>query len=215
MEYSDIDSAARTHGLEILGGFHSGASDGLADWAKTLLLLGPSENFWSEISVSNEMLDGKINPMDRWSRRVIDLLAARFQAQAFYPFDGPPYHPFYSWALRTNRIWSSPVKLAVHETTGLFVSFRGALALPHRIDMPKPAKASPCKPCPSPCLTACPVDALTQDGYDVEACHAYLDTGEGVDCMQNGCKVRRSCPVGNSLRMPEQSAYHMSIFHPK
>ncbi len=94
------------------------------------------------------------------------------------------------------------------------VSFRGALALRERLDLP-PAPPAPCLTCPErPCLSACPVGALTERGYDLPACHAYLDTAPGQDCMSSGCAVRRACPVSaRHARMPEQSAYHMGQFH--
>jgi epoxyqueuosine reductase QueG len=93
------------------------------------------------------------------------------------------------------------------------VSFRGALALKERMALPA-ATARPCDECAKPCLTACPAGALTGAGYDVPACHAFLDTADGGDCMNGGCLVRRACPVSQSYaRIPEQSAYHMGQFH--
>jgi Fe-S-cluster-containing hydrogenase component 2 len=94
------------------------------------------------------------------------------------------------------------------------VSFRGALALKERLDLPSPPP-SPCGTCEAkPCLTACPVGALTVQGYDLHACHAFLDTDRGEECMGQGCAVRRACPVSaRHARMPEQSAYHMRQFH--
>jgi len=56
--------------------------------------------------------------------------------------------------------------------------------------------------------------AFTEAGYDVPACHAFLDTSAGQDCLTTGCAVRRACPVSQSYgRVPEQSAYHMRQFH--
>ncbi|MBS8226880.1 ferredoxin, partial [Vannielia litorea] len=63
-------------------------------------------------------------------------------------------------------------------------------------------------------LTACPVNALSASGYDTGACHAYLDTPEGADCLNRGCKVRRACPVSAAFpRVEAQSAFHMDHFH--
>ena len=76
------------------------------------------------------------DPVDRWSRRVIGRLACDLGAKALFPFGGPPYHPFYQWALRTGRAWESPVRLLVHDTQGLMVSFRGALALREAMAVP-------------------------------------------------------------------------------
>ena len=119
-----------------------------------------------------------------------------------------------SWALRSGRAWSSPIGMLVHDTTGLWLSFRGALLIPSKLDLPQPTP-KPCDTCADkPCLSACPVGALSGAGYDLPTCHAYLDTSKGADCMTNGCNVRRSCPAGaDYARAAEQSAYHMRQFH--
>lgn len=77
-----------------------------------------------------------------------------------------------------------------------------------------PPVARPCETCAAPCLTACPVGALTGAGYDLPACHAFLDRPEGAECLSAGCLVRRACPLSQSYaRLPEQSGYHMRQFH--
>jgi epoxyqueuosine reductase QueG len=131
---------------------------------------------------------------------------------AVFPFGGPPWLPFMAWARRTGRVWDSPVGLLVHGEAGLFVSFRGALALPDAVPVPPPM-ARPCETCAAPCLDACPVGALGGAGYDVPACHAFLETDPGADCLDRGCAVRRVCPVGAGLRPEAQSAFHMAAFH--
>ncbi|MBC7480215.1 MAG: ferredoxin, partial [Pseudorhodobacter sp.] len=177
------------------------------------LLIGPQEpGFWPHLQAQPEW--GAPDPVGRWSRRVIGRVACDLGAKALFPFGGPPYQPFYAWALRSGAVWDSPIKLLVHGEQGLFVSFRGALALKERVDLP-PAPVKPCDSCVTkPCLTACPVGALTAAGYDVPSCHAYLDSPDGGTCLTGGCLVRASCPVSQGYaRMAEQSAYHMRQFH--
>src|SRR3989338_1976491 len=70
-------------------------------------------------------------------------MACDLGAKALFPFGGPPYHPFYQWALRTGRVWDSPVRLLVQAEQGLMVSFRGVLALKQVIEVPAVA-ARPC-----------------------------------------------------------------------
>lgn len=202
------------HHLTILGGFHPEADDGTPDGTQTLLMLGPLEpGFWAHFTAQAEWQDGQPDPMDRWSRRVIGRIACDLGGKALFPFGGPPYQPIQRWALRTGRIWQSPVRLLVSADQGLMVSFRGALALKERIDVPAPV-ARPCDDCAQPCLTACPADALNANGYDVPACHVFLDTPAGKPCLSQGCEVRRACPVSQGYaRLPEQSAYHMGRFH--
>lgn len=208
-----LQQALAAHHLEILGGFHPDASDGLPPETGTLLLLGPAEpGFWAHLTAQPEWLGGQPDPIDRWSERVLVNVASAFSATPIFPFGGPPYHPFYRWALRTGRVWESPVRLLVHVNQGLMVSFRGALAFAARLDLPPPV-AKPCESCAAkPCQTACPVGALTNLGYDVPACHRYLDTGS--DCLNEGCHPRRACPLSQPYaRLAEQSAYHMRRFH--
>lgn len=203
------------HRLEILGGFHPQADYTLPAGTQTLLLLGPAEpGFWAHLTAQPEWSDGKPDPVDRWSRRTIGTIACDLGAKALFPFGGPPYHPFYRWALQSGRCYDSPVRLLVHASQGLLVSFRGALALRDRIDIPAPLP-KPCDTCETrPCLIACPPAALTSAGYDVPACHAFLDTAQGAPCMTGGCQTRRACPLSQAYaRLAEQSAYHMRRFH--
>lgn len=214
---SGLDAIAErlaAHHLAVMGGFHPGPEDGAPQGTRTLLLVGPDEpGFWAHMTVQPEWLDGTPDPVDRWSRRVIGRLACDLGAKAVFPFGGPPYAPFQRWARATGRAWESPVRLLVHDVAGLMVSYRGALALKDRLDLP-PAGPRPCDTCAAPCLTACPAGALTGAGYDVPACHAFLDRPQGQDCLTGGCHVRRACPLSQSYgRVAGQSAYHMRQFH--
>ena len=213
MTLAAISTILAPHHLAVLGGFHAAAGDALPKGTQTLMMIGPAEpGFWPHVTAQPEW-DGAPDPIDRWSRRVIGHIACDLGAKALFPFGGPPYHPFYQWALRTGRVWDSPVRLLVHDAAGLMVSFRGALALKTRVDLPA-SPPRPCDTCPKPCLTACPAHALTGAGYDLPACHAWLDTAPGQDCMTQGCAVRRACPVSQGYaRMAEQSDYHMGQFH--
>ncbi len=206
--YDDIAARAVGVGLDIFGAFHPNEGDGVPRGAGTLLLLGPREpGFWATLTAAPEWRDGATDPVDRWSARTVGRLAREI--------GGEPHHPFFAWALRSGRAFASPVTLLVHDTAGLMVSYRGAIALPDRIDLPAPPAASPCESCADkPCLSACPPCALTAKGYDLPACHAFLDTGPGAECLSAGCLVRRACPVSHAYgRLPEQSAYHMRLFH--
>ncbi len=209
-----IQGLLDAHFLTILGGFKVAEGEvGFPSGTRTLLLIGPQEpGFWPHLQAQPEW--GGPDPVDRWSRRVIGRLACDLGGKALFPFGGAPYQPFSSWALRSGTVWESPVRLLVHAEQGLFVSFRGALALRQDMDMP-PAPARPCDICADkPCLSACPVAALTGTGYDLPRCHVYLDQPGGAACMTGGCLVRASCPVSQAYaRMPEQSAYHMRQFH--
>lgn len=209
-----LAALARPSGLGVLGAFHPEDGDGAPAGCGTLALLGPDgPGFWEVFAASPERSDGRPDPLDRWSERVVGGLAAALGARALFPFGGPPWQPFTGWARRSGAAWESPVGLLVHARLGLWVSYRGALAFAARLELPGPA-ARPCDDCAGrPCLAACPVGALARQGYDVAACHGWLDTAGGADCMARGCAVRRVCPVGQGLRPEAQSAFYMTAFH--
>ncbi|WP_424985973.1 hypothetical protein [Microbulbifer sp. S227A] len=184
----------------------------------TLILLGCGPGFWPKFTASDEARDGRADPVDRWSTRVVTQLADRHGAAPYFPFGGPPYAPFINWATQSGRAHSSPTGMLVHDTVGLMISYRGALHFQAELPLPARTDDSPCATCPTrPCTTACPVGALSEtQPYDLAACHAYLDTAAGQDCMQNGCAARRACPISaGANRLPAQSALHMKAFHPK
>lgn len=211
-----IAGLAAPHHLEILGGFNPDAEAGLPAGIRTVLLLGPSEpGFWPHVMAQPEFSDGRADPLDRWSRRVIGRMACALRGKALFPFGGPPFRPFFAWALRTGRIWQSPVRLAVHDGQGLLFSCRGALALKEHLECLPPARPSPCVTCDAPCTSACPVGAMGRDGYDTRICHQALEHAAGAECLAGGCLARRACPISQSYaRLPEQSAWHMRQFHP-
>lgn len=210
LTYEDLVARCAGEMLDVVGAFHPGDDE---DLGKTLVLLGPKEPvFWPHFAASEEYRDAAPDPLDRWSCRVIGTLANELGAAPHFPFGGPPYKPFLRWAVQSGRAWSSPAGLLVHDTAGMMISFRGALALTVRLVLPD-ASAQPCLTCPDkPCLTACPVDALSETaGYDVPACKSWLKAGAA--CMTRGCAARRACPLSKRFpRLDAQSAFHMSAF---
>ena len=125
--FDDLSDACAAYGLRIAGVCDVRGNDSLPNLA-SLVLLAPSEpGFWEVFAHSDEYNDGFEHPMDRWSARVIGNLGTEFGGTAYFPFGGAPYHPFYSWALSTGRVYASPLRFLVDNESGLFVSFRGAI----------------------------------------------------------------------------------------
>lgn len=180
----------------------------------TLILLAPGPKFWSEFTQSDEWVSKHPDPIDSWSERVISELADQLNGEAFFPFGGPPYQPFLKWALESGEAFQSPTGPLVHACFGMMISYRGAIMVPTRLE---PRKVdNPCDACfEKPCLTACPVSALsTENDYDVPKCYDYLRTPDGQSsCYSNGCAARLACPISQGAqRDPSQSAYHMTRF---
>jgi len=217
----DLRRDAREGGLAWRGAFHPAPDDGvpaLADGGAvaTLVLLGfVGGEQWPAFSASTEYADGIANPLDRWSRRVVAALAARHGAAAFYPSDGPPWLPFQRWAMRAEPVHPSPLGILIHPDHGLWHAYRGALAFRERLDLPAAdRRPSPCAACRTrPCEHTCPVAAITRSGFDAAACTAHVAGAAGIDCLQQGCRARRACPVGATQRYgAEQAEFHMRSF---
>jgi epoxyqueuosine reductase len=213
MRLKQIRAAVLNNGLDVYGAFHACTDD--FSQAASLVLLGPAVDFWSVFTASDIYKDDQPDPVDRWSADVIPKIAQSLGARPIFPFGGPPYAPFLSWAKASGRAWNSPVGMLVHDLTGLMVSYRGALAFDTKLTLPAQTFQNPCEICTTkPCLTACPVGALSnKHAYDVPTCHAYMDTDAGNTCLMQGCLVRRACPASAGTgRVAEQSALHMRAF---
>ena len=196
MTFDEIREAAGREGLLVMGALHPArvAAQGLT--GGTLILLGAGPGFWTAYTASHEAADRRADGIDRWSGRTVTALAERFGARAMFPFGGPPWHPFIGWALRSGEAWSSPVGLLVHARAGLWVSYRGALALPFALE--PVALANPCDTCTGqPCRTACPVGALTSKPYAFTARSWELKKTESIDVMD---------AVGSNIRIDSRGA---------
>ncbi len=212
--YDDIASALAPHGLLARGGFHPGAGDGLPEGSVVAVMVGNAgPGMWRAFAAGRR---DEPDAMNRWTKRALDPVAARFGASAHYPFEGPPWFPFQRWARRCEAVHPSPVGMLIHPDHGLWHAYRGVLAFP--ADVPglpaRPDAESPCARCADrPCLAACPVGAFAPGAYDVPVCADHLRSTAGADCMALGCRARRACPIGrHRAYLPEQAAFHMEAF---
>jgi epoxyqueuosine reductase QueG len=152
--------------------------------------------------------------LDQWTEDVVGTLARDLDAAAVYPFAKPPL-PFLTWARRAGAGHVSPLGLNIHPVYGLWHAYRAALLFPVVFDFPvRQQGAHPCETCDGkPCLSACPVDAFSREGYDTEACAQHLAGGQGQECMDGGCLARRACPIGRQFcYSPRQARFHMDAF---
>lgn len=216
-----IDALVARAGLRLRGGFHPTPDDavpGLGDGrqAGTLLLAGSvGGSVWPTFGASPEMADGKPDPLDRWTARVLGAIAGEIGAAALFPFGGPPYHPFQRWAMRAELVAPSPIGILIHPDYGLWHAYRGALALAEKMILPPRRQGpAPCETCAGrPCLTACPVRAFGDGGYDLRACVEHLDGPAGASCFSSACQARRACPIGPAYAYrANQSEFHMRAF---
>ncbi len=212
-------------GLIVRGGFYPKPSDavpGLPEGktAATVLLIGNAgPDMWPAFRAGSTFADGAPDPLNRWSRTHVEAVAKELGGHAVYPFEGPPYHPFQRWAARAEPVFPSPTGPLIHPVHGLWHAYRAALLFSGVLPLPArspalPEAESPCLSCADrPCLATCPVGAFTPGGYDVAACVNHVSSAAGADCLGQGCRARRACPVGqDSIYQPEQAEFHMTAF---
>ncbi len=220
METATLARALEAHGLILRGGFEPRAGDGVPPLddgrpARTLMMVGNAgPAMWQAFAASPEY-DGAPDPLNRWSERIIGAVAAEAAARALFPFGGPPYLPFVAWAKRAEAVAESPLGILIHPDYGLWHAYRGALAFAEAVDLAPPdQRPRPCDTCVErPCLSACPVGAFAETGYDVAACTGHISAPAGADCMERACGARRACPVGREyVYEPAQARFHMKHF---
>lgn len=211
-----IDALVARHGLRIRGGFHPKSGEVVFPGGAgvgTIILVGHAgPEFWEFFL--KDRPEG-IDPLDRWSERVLRGIASQTGGEAVFPSDGPPFWPFQSWAMRADAVFPSPLGLLIHPEFGLWHGYRGALLFSGQLPLPVRADAeSPCESCiGKPCLSGCPVSAFTPGGYDVASCRTYLGSDAGEECLAGSCRARRACPVGRDYHyLADQSRLHMSAF---
>lgn len=211
----DLEAA----GLTVFGAFHPDPGENIAGgrMAGTVVLVGNAgPAMWEAFLHSPFYGDGKDDPLDRWTRDIIDEIATRHGTfTVAYPFGGPPHHPFQQWAERADGLRQSPLGILISPEFGLWHAYRAALIFRERLPLhPIEAASYPCDDCRDrPCLSACPVGAFTEAGYEVGACAAYLETSGGAGCLDGGCLARNACPVGAGYRYREaELRFLMSSF---
>jgi ferredoxin len=222
MSTSSLHKLLKPYGLLLLGSLRVSPEDQVPDVAENcpagqLLMIGNGgSSLWPAFGQSPEYRDGKADPLDRWSRRVADELARVLAGRAIFPFDGPPYPPFLSWAQKAGQVAPSRISMFIHAQFGLWHAYRFALALAEPLEsLPQVSEfISPCLDCEKkPCLEACPVQAFTGKTYRVDQCMEYLATDTESACRQSGCEARRACPFAREFTYQAAHArFHMDAF---
>lgn len=216
MRFADVEGALREVGLAARGGFAPGPGDDVPDIspgvaARAVVLVGNAgPGMWARFSLERRE---ESDPLDRWTERVVTRLAAALGAHAVFPFQRP-YLPFQRWARKAEACRPSPLGLLLHSEYGLWHGYRAAILFGRALDLPEAARTpSACEECAGPCLSVCPVEAFSGTSYDVGRCVAHLVASPRGDCILEGCRARRACPVGASFRyVPAQAEFHMAAF---
>lgn len=181
--------------------------------ARSVVLIGHGGgSIWPHFSAwLAEQRELLADPLDCWSRHVLDPVAARFGARAAYPFE-KPWLPFQQWAMRAEGLKPSPLGILMHPDFGLWHAYRGALLFEDEIDIEAPANPIHlCDTCVGkPCMNVCPAQAVSGEGMDIGRCHGWLRTEAGQACRAAGCLARAACPHDRFRYSPAQTAFHMA-----
>jgi ferredoxin len=207
-------------GLILRGGFAFGADQTppagpSGNPAKSVLLVGHGGGtIWPHFMAWLERQPAGIaDPLDTWSREVIDAVAAQTGGRAVYPSD-KPYMPFQQWAMRAEGLKPSPLGILMHPGYGLWHAYRGALLFD--VEIPIQALRETIHLCDlcagKPCLNACPVDAFSHGAFNAAACRSWLETPDGARCIAGGCHARAACPHDAHAYGSEQLRFHMHAF---
>lgn len=223
-DLSDLAAAVQPYGMLVRGGFPLDEDDerGLADFpdlaaetrGRSLVLIGNAGAALYGAFFDAGQAAGE-SPLDDWTRGVITPIAARLGASPVFPSDGPPWLPFQRWAMRAEGVKASPLGVLIHPEFGLWHAYRAALIFDRVLDLPPvPVRPHPCDSCVArPCLSTCPVGAVTAQGYAVDNCAAHVGSRDGKSCRSIGCLARRACPVGVGHVYPDRAmAFHMAAF---
>jgi len=169
---AELSAALQPYGMLMRGGFALTEEDerllaGFADLAsttrgRTLVLIGNAGAPLYEAFFAAGDAEGR-NPLDDWTKRIVRPIAERYGARAAFPSDGPPWLPFQRWAMRAEGVKPSPLGVLIHPEFGLWHAYRAALVFDQVLDLqPVPFRAHPCDASvEKPCLSACPVGAVT------------------------------------------------------
>ena len=212
LEADRIEKEARVmlapFGLFPLGWFR-------AESRKPAQLIGNiGSSMWPNFASSNEIQDGELDGMDRWTILRINPIATQLGAEARFPF-GNKVWPFQQYAKQAMGIRRSPIGLLIHPEYGLWSAFRAVLVFENDFELPpNPLKMHPCDNCKTkPCLTTCPISAFGDEGYDYIACKKHVKSAAGKVCKSTGCIARKSCPVGQQHAYEtEHQAFHMEAY---
>lgn len=221
VDYATVVAAVEPTGMSVRGGLvvdrggDAEAPPPLSDGSecRTVIVIG---NVGGEMwpSFRRGEVDAP-DPLDRWTRDELRPIAARLGATLVHPSD-EPFQPFQQWAQRADDVWQSPIGLLIHPRFGLWHAYRGALLFGHEVaGLPMVGLSdNPCETCvDQPCLSTCPVEAFTAEGYDSQSCATHVRSAVGPDCLNSGCAARGACPVGVEFRYDsDQMRFHMEAF---
>lgn len=150
------------------------------------------------------------HPIDEHSVRTIERwLASELPGRA-YRIVYPGNAPVGLQALGKLAGWHgpSPFMIGVDAEWGSWYAYRAVVLADSGFSPSLPTeRESPCRVCErTPCIAACPVDALASGRLDLTACSRFRLQADSP--CAHGCLARIACPVGREHRYDDAQIRH-------
>ncbi len=151
---------------------------------------------------------------DTW-QRIMTTEHPNVDYQILYPRHQKPLLHFDLQALGKLAGWhhETPFKVGINPTYGSWFAYRLLIIADSNFTLsPKVSTDHPCDSCvDKPCVSACPVNALTDTGnYDWKKCFSYREQPESV--CSDRCLARMACPVAPEHQYDvKQIQYHYNL----
>jgi hypothetical protein len=155
------------------------------------------------------------HPLDDFTRDVVErhiadpLQSRDIRCTVVYPFVGEAGNLHFMELGRMAGIGGpSRIGVLIHPTNGTWIAMRAAFLLDQALDEPGEGLGfDPCPRCiPRTCMSACPVGAVSDRGWDVIQCVRHRVEAQ-PDCAA-GCHSRMNCVIGPEHRYPEDELRH-------
>jgi epoxyqueuosine reductase QueG len=187
--------------------------------AKSIILVGfAGKEFWSifldYLQNNPEFKKNNIDLIDNYS--VLKFVEAS-EILNTNQIDFKTVYPFGDNALDLNFLKlgelagagvPSLLGILLHPVYGPWISLRGAFITNMELseyDEPL-SDFSPCPSCDKPCISACPINTISELGWDWESCMKFRINDETCSSL---CASRRACPYGQEEQYTlEQLHYH-------
>lgn len=185
----------------------------LLDGAESVLVVANAgRTLWPLFSASPEAALPE-DPLDRYTRRVIDEAARPAAAFALYNEQrDDQYLPLVALAQHAGLGTPGRVGVLLHPEYGPWLSLRAVVFVREELAREEPAPFDPCTGCPAPCADACHGRVVGADGVDVEACYQTRLT---LPACATACDARSACVIGPEHAFSrEQIAHHSLIRRP-
>jgi hypothetical protein len=183
---------------------------------KNLVIFGSGGKYFWEIfrkfleSPPGAFLNSSEDPIDNYTEMVANQLLSQYPelTDCLFPFKRQEiFIDYQKLAVCSGLGHLSPyIKLVLHPQFGSWISLRGVFLTGSDLQASGPLQTPvPCSDCSKPCLSVCPVNAVSTETFDFTVCAAYRD--QETDCLSH-CHVRKACIIGPEHAYSSEEGLH-------